>query len=90
MGPDGALGSGRGELLTEKQRIRAEMTNVPPDDLKRACGKIYNTCKMILRLTQCGNDAKTSMRDTLAPLIKPGMFVYDKLKVDIFDLKAGH
>ena len=28
------------------------------------------------------------MRDTLAPLIKPGMVVYDELKRDIFGQEA--
>lgn len=72
------------ELLAEKQRICAERTNGPPDDLKPASGQIYLACKNILSLRQCGNDAKTFMRDTLAPLIKPGMAVYEELKRDIF------
>ncbi len=29
------------------------------------------------------------MRDTLAPLIEPGMAVYDDLKRDIFDLELS-
>ena len=61
----------------------------PPDDLKPASGQIYLACKQTLSLAQPGNDAKTFMRDTLAPLIKPGMKVYEELKGDIFGLDGG-
>ena len=72
------------KLLAEKQRIRANRTSDRPDDLKPASGEIYLACKNILALTQCGNDAKTFMRDTLAPLIKSEMNVYKELQRDIF------
>ena len=72
------------ELLAEKQRICTEKANIPPDNLKPASGQIYLACKNILSLSQCGNDAKTFMRDTLAPLIKPDMAVYEELRRDIF------
>ena len=68
-------------LLDQKQLILNQRT---PDDLKPASGDIYNACKSILELTNPGNNTKTFMRDTLAPLIKPGMIVYDELKRDIF------
>ena len=58
--------------------------NKVSDDLKLASGEIYNTCKMTLSLVNPGNNTKTFMRDTLAPLIKPGMAVYEELKRDIF------
>lgn len=70
-------------LLDEKKRILAERTDDYEDDLKPASGQIYIACKKILGLTQCGNDTNAFMRDTLAPLIKPGMRVYEKLKRDI-------
>ena len=73
------------ELLAKKQSILAGMQDAAPDDLKPASGKIYNACKDILHLTQCGNNAKAFMRDTLASLIKPGMDVYEELKHDIFE-----
>ena len=72
------------ELLQEKQQACAS-TKGAPDDLKPAAGMIYNACKRILRLTQCGNDASEFARQTLSPLLKPGMTVYDALKQDIFD-----
>ena len=72
------------ELMTEKKRILDERTVDATDDLKPASGQIYNTCKTVLQLTNPGNNTKTFMRDTLAPLIKPGMTVYDDLKRDVF------
>ena len=72
------------ELITEKNHILDERTGDATDDLKPASGQIYNTCKTVLQLANPGNYAKTFMRDTLAPLIKPGMTVYDELKRDIF------
>ena len=72
------------ELLTEKGRIRSARTNDAQDDLKPASGEIYIACKKILGLTQCGNTTEEFMQETLAPLIKPGMSVYDELKRDIF------
>ena len=75
-------------LLAQKQSVLATMTDGPQDDLKPASGHIYLACKKTLGLTQCGNDAKTFMRDTLAPLVKPGLKVYDELKHDIFGGEA--
>ena len=71
-------------LLAKKEKICASISDKPEDDLKPASGKIYNACKKILKLTQCGNTTEAFMRDTLAPLIKPNMAVYQKLKCDIF------
>ena len=56
----------------------------PSDDLKKASGDIYLALKKLLQLTQCGNNADTFMRDTLAPLITPDMDVYKQLEADIF------
>ena len=72
------------ELLAKKKIIRESRPDDPPDDLKPSSGQIYLACKQILGLTQPGNDAKTFMRDTLAPLIESGMNVYQELKDDIF------
>ena len=72
-------------LLSEKERIRNARSGDAPDDLKPSSGEIYLACKRILELTAPGNDTKTFMRDTLAPLITPGMQVYSELKRDIFD-----
>ena len=72
------------DILAEKQRIRDTKSSNPQDDLKLASGEIYVACKRVLNLTQCGNTVKSFMRDTLAPLIKPGMVVYAALRQDIF------
>ena len=71
-------------LIAEKQRILNAKPNSASDDLKPAGGEIYNACKTMLHLENPGNNTKTFMRDTLAPIIKPGMVVYEELKRDIF------
>lgn len=72
-------------LLERKKNIVSKRVNrCAPDNLKPVSDKIYDACKEILDITQRGNDAKAFMRDTLAPLIKPGMVVYEELKQDIF------
>ena len=75
------------ELLAKKQCLVAE-TEGPEDDLKSLAGELRVACKRLLGLTQCGNTTMAFMRDTLAPLIKPGMSVYEDLKRDIFGPKV--
>ena len=70
-------------LLQAKQEAVASAAD-SQDDLKPASGKIYVACKRILGLNQRGNDANEFARQTLAPLIKPGMTVYAELERDIF------
>ena len=77
------------ELLEKKKESLDARTVGSADDLKRASGKIYVACKEKLDLTQPGNDAREFMRETLAPLIKPGMAVYDELRRDIFGAPTG-
>ena len=72
------------ELIEQKECIRVARPDDISDDLKPASGEIYLACKKILNLAAPGNDKKTFMRDTLAPLITPGMQVYAELKHDIF------
>ena len=76
-------------LLAEKQRSLTMSAHVISDDLKPVSGEIYNACKNVLQLANPGNNARTFMRDALAPLIKPGMQVYDGLKRDIFGTDSG-
>ena len=71
-------------LLAKKGGILAARPDDAVDDVKPASGELYLACKDILRLSNPGNDTKTFMRDTLAPLIKPGMQVYNGLRHDIF------
>jgi len=69
------------ELLAEKQQALTdgEQQGKPTDDIKAASGHLYNKCKQILGLTQCGNDAEAFARLTLAPLVKPETRVYQEL-----------
>ena len=78
------------ELSAKKKSIRKSRPDDPPDDLKPSSGQIYLACKQILGLTQPGNHTKIFMRDTLAPLIEPGMKVYGDLKADIFGPAGGY
>ena len=83
-----AVAEGKNEkaqvLLQAKEAILMDMADRPADDLKPARGKIYEATTKILTLSQRGNNAQSFMRDTLAPLLKPGMNGYDELKSDIF------
>lgn len=54
------------------------------DDFKRAGGETYNGVRQSLLLTQAGSGWEAFARDYLAPLIKPGMSVYEQLKKDVF------
>ena len=56
----------------------------PVDDWKATKGDIYNACKQILQLTQVGSTADVFLAEQLAPLIKPGMSIYDELRKDVF------
>lgn len=57
----------------------------PADNLKLASGDIYTGLRKLLGLQRCGNDTDAFMRDTLAPLIVPGMPTFDGLKKAILD-----
>ena len=54
------------------------------DDIKSAAGELYNGLRRLLQLTAAGSNWSAFARDTLAPLIRPGMSVYDELDNDIF------
>lgn len=56
----------------------------PTDDLKSASGDFYVQAKRILQLTGAGNNAAAFSKATMAPLIKPGMNIYNLLESDIF------
>lgn len=70
------------QLLATKNQLMVGVT--PPDDVKSIAGPLYNAVKSTLGLTKCGNTHEAFARDTLAPLIEPGMSVYAQLKKDIF------
>lgn len=60
------------------------MGHDPLDDLKPAGPEIYQAAKRLLGLTSAGNDARAFERSTLAPLITPGMAIYDELRGGVF------
>lgn len=73
-------------LLDEKRKIVCEQTQRDGvEDLKKASGRIYNICKDMLALEDAPKDNRAFLRDMLAPLVVPGMKVYDQLHADIFD-----
>lgn len=76
-----------GDVLAAKRlaMVESQQRGNPPDDIKSAAGVIYSETKRILGITQGGNDRNAFARNTLAPLIQPGMAVYAQLKSDIFD-----
>jgi energy-coupling factor transporter ATP-binding protein EcfA2 len=57
----------------------------PADDTKSAAGQTYTAVVRILGLTRAGNNTDTFMRDTLAPLIRPGMATFEELKAAVTD-----
>lgn len=70
-----------------KQRALASSVNRgnAPDDLKSAAGEIYTELKRLLGLQRCGNNTDAFMRDTLAPMVVPGMTTYEALKAAVVD-----
>ena len=80
----------RGDLLDEAKVIRAKAIDESirrgndPDDIKRASGTISTKLRSLLGITGAGSTAEAFSRDTLAPLVKPGMDVFEELRVSIF------
>ena len=60
------------------------------DDLKSAAGEIYNRLADLLELKHPGGNKDAFMRDTLSPLIVPGMGTYQALESDIVDKIRNH
>ena len=86
-----ALKEGKPELRQEALRVRDNAIESsisrgnPPDDVKSAAGETFNGLKNLLAIQHPGENADIFMRDILAPLIKPGMPTYQRLKEDIID-----
>ena len=79
--------------LIELKNLLIKKNSGPSDNMKLIKGELYNGCKELLKLKQCGNNADSFMRDTLAPLIRPGMKIYSELSNDIFgkhSIRATH
>ena len=54
------------------------------DDYKSAGGTFYTQVRRLLTLTAAGSNWDAFARDTLAPLLRPGLKCYDELRMDIF------
>jgi hypothetical protein len=54
------------------------------DDVKSSAGEFYVSVRKILSLSQYGNSKEAFLADILAPLIRPGMTVYEELRNDLF------
>ncbi|KAF0246184.1 MAG: hypothetical protein FD180_926 [Planctomycetota bacterium] len=82
---------GKKSLLADALKIKADaitgsvVRGHAHDDLKSAAGEIYSNLKRLLSLQRPGNNTDAFMRDTLAPLVLPGMPSYQKLKMAIVD-----
>lgn len=76
------------ELQAARQQAMADSQKRgnPTDDVKSAAPDIYSFVKKHLNMTAVGNDQMAFARNILAPLIRPSMQVYVRLKRDIFDL----
>lgn len=74
------------EKLADVLRIKAEalqasiMRGNPNDDLKSASGEFFTKFKQELGITRIGNRADTFLKDTLAPVIKPNMKVFEEIE----------
>ena len=75
-------------LQVKKEEIDDSVQNRQnlADDIKKIVGGTYEKIKRILQIKQMGNDSASFQRDTLAPLITPGMSVYAELKRDVFGI----
>lgn len=73
-------------LLADKRQALADSVarGNPSDDVKSAAGTIYVKAKQRLGLIGVGNDQMSFARNVLAPLIKPGMAIFEELKRDVF------
>lgn len=86
-----AISSGHPDKIGDVIKIKSDelaastQRGNQPDDLKSAAGTIYVQLRKKLGLTRAGNNTDAFMRDTLAPLITPGMATYNALKASIID-----
>jgi len=69
------------EIQLEKQSQLQSLPRrgMPADDIKAISDSLYNKCKRVLNLHGCGNTAEAFSIEHLAPLIQPGMAVYEEL-----------
>ena len=74
------------EKLADVLKIKADalqasiMRGTPNDDLKSASGDFFTKFKQELGITRIGNRADTFLKDTIAPVIKPGMKIFEEIE----------
>jgi hypothetical protein len=71
------------ELLRAAVKASVDRGN-DADDLKSAAGQAFVSMRKALQLPSAGSSTEAFLADTLAPLVKPGMVVYDTLERDVF------
>lgn len=74
--------SGSFEAIKQEKQVQIQSLpgrGKPADDIKAISDSLYNKCKRVLNLHGCGNTAEAFSIEKLAPLIKPGMAVYEEL-----------
>lgn len=82
---------GQSDKIGEVLQIKADAIEASvkrgnrQDDLKSAAGEIFTKVRQTLGLVRAGNNTDAFMRDTLAPLITPGLPTYDAMKAAILD-----
>ena len=85
---------GKADQFSDVLRIKADAIKSSiargnaSDDFKSAAGEMYVGIKSLLNLQRAGNDTDAFLRDTLAPLVVPGMSTYHKLESAIVDKLA--
>ena len=72
------------DLLAAKQNALDRRGLEVSDNLKPIAQHIHGVAQRILKSVRLGNSKESFMRDILAPLIQPGMAVYEQLHKDIF------
>ncbi len=74
------------EKLADVLKIKGDalqasiMRGNPNDDLKSASGDFFTKFKQELGITRIGNRADTFLKDTIAPVIKPGMKIFEEIE----------
>lgn len=82
---------GQNDKISNVLQIKADALSASvargnqPDDLKSAAGQIFTNIRQTLGLVRAGNCTDAFMRDTLAPLIAPGMPTHTAMKAAILD-----
>lgn len=71
------------QALADSLQASVERGN-PSDDFKSASSQFVNAARKILAANAAGNSTATYLRDSLAPLLRPGMRSYEELREDIF------